>query len=32
MHGKVADVKTGAPLADATVEVWQASTNGESQL
>ncbi|KAL3952010.1 hypothetical protein ACCO45_013727 [Purpureocillium lilacinum] len=28
MHGKVADVKTGAPLADATVEVWQASTNG----
>ncbi|UNI17586.1 Catechol 1,2-dioxygenase [Purpureocillium takamizusanense] len=28
MHGRVADVATGAPLADATVEVWQASTNG----
>ncbi|POR35546.1 Catechol 1,2-dioxygenase [Tolypocladium paradoxum] len=28
MHGKVTSVETGAPLADATVDVWQASTNG----
>ncbi|KAJ6441093.1 catechol dioxygenase [Purpureocillium lavendulum] len=28
MHGTVADVKTGKPLPNATVEVWQASTNG----
>ncbi|KAK2595289.1 hypothetical protein QQS21_007004 [Conoideocrella luteorostrata] len=28
MHGKVTDVDTGRPLQDATVDVWQASTNG----
>ncbi|KAJ6106418.1 hypothetical protein N7512_009935 [Penicillium capsulatum] len=28
MHGRVMDVQTRAPLVDATVEVWQASTNG----
>ncbi|KAM4065650.1 dioxygenase [Hirsutella rhossiliensis] len=28
MHGKVIDVESGEPLPDATVEVWQASTNG----
>ncbi|KAG6010527.1 hypothetical protein E4U21_005878 [Claviceps maximensis] len=28
MHGKVTDVQTGKPLQDATVDVWQASTNG----
>lgn len=28
MHGCVMDVKTRSPLAGATVEVWQASTNG----
>ncbi|OAQ66086.1 catechol dioxygenase [Pochonia chlamydosporia 170] len=28
MHGKVTDVETGKPLQNATVDVWQASTNG----
>ncbi|KAG6034221.1 hypothetical protein E4U41_006653 [Claviceps citrina] len=28
MHGKVTDVQTGEPLQNATVDVWQASTNG----
>lgn len=28
MHGLVMDVDTRTPLVDATVEVWQASTNG----
>ncbi|KAG8406520.1 hypothetical protein J3459_022557 [Metarhizium acridum] len=28
MHGKVTDVATGKPLQNASVEVWQASTNG----
>ncbi|PNY23442.1 Catechol 1,2-dioxygenase [Tolypocladium capitatum] len=28
MHGTVTSVETGEPLADATVDVWQASTNG----
>ncbi|KAG5919076.1 hypothetical protein E4U53_004032, partial [Claviceps sorghi] len=28
MHGKVTDVQTGKPLQNATVDVWQASTNG----
>jgi len=28
MHGRVTDVKTGEPIAGATVDVWQASTNG----
>lgn len=30
MHGRVTDVKTGRPLASATIDVWQASTNGVS--
>ena len=29
MHGKVTDAKTGKPLANASIDVWQASTNGE---
>lgn len=29
MHGKVTDVETGKPLQNATVDVWQASTNGK---
>ena len=28
MHGKVTDGKTGKPLANASVDIWQASTNG----
>ncbi|KAJ5888232.1 Intradiol ring-cleavage dioxygenase core [Penicillium taxi] len=28
MHGRVLDFETGLPLVGATVEVWQASTNG----
>jgi protocatechuate 3,4-dioxygenase beta subunit len=28
MHGRVTDVKTGKPIAGATVDIWQASTNG----
>ncbi|PTB65789.1 aromatic compound dioxygenase [Trichoderma citrinoviride] len=28
MHGQVTDAVTGKPLANATVDVWQASTNG----
>jgi len=28
MHGYVRDVKTGKPVANATIDVWQASTNG----
>ncbi|KAK9441702.1 Catechol 1,2-dioxygenase [Metarhizium brunneum] len=28
MHGKVTDVTTGKPLQNASVDVWQASTNG----
>ncbi|EQL01932.1 Intradiol ring-cleavage dioxygenase, core [Ophiocordyceps sinensis CO18] len=28
MHGRVVDVESGEPLPDATVEIWQASTNG----
>lgn len=28
MYGRVLDAKTGKPLAGATVDVWQASTNG----
>lgn len=30
MFGKVVDNKTGAPLANATIDIWQASTNGKS--
>lgn len=29
MHGKVTDATTGEPIANATVDLWQASTNGE---
>lgn len=29
MYGHVTDVKTGEPIAGATVDVWQASTNGK---
>lgn len=32
MHGKVVDVESGEPLPDATVDVWQASTNGKESL
>lgn len=28
MYGRVTDVKTGKPIAGATVDIWQASTNG----
>lgn len=28
MHGQVRDFASGTPLAGATVEIWQASTNG----
>ncbi|KFA55262.1 hypothetical protein S40293_04931 [Stachybotrys chartarum IBT 40293] len=28
MHGRVTDGKTGEPLANAEIDVWQASTNG----
>lgn len=28
MYGKVTDASTGKPLANASVDVWQASTNG----
>ena len=28
MYGRVLDAKTGKPLVGATVDVWQASTNG----
>lgn len=28
MHGRVTDVKTGAPVTGAKVDIWQASTNG----
>lgn len=28
MHGQVTDVTTGKPIAGATVDIWQASTNG----
>ena len=28
MHGYVRDVKTGKPIPNATIDVWQASTNG----
>lgn len=30
MYGKVVDNKTGKPLANATIDIWQASTNGRS--
>jgi protocatechuate 3,4-dioxygenase beta subunit len=29
MHGRVTDVKTGNPISGATVDIWQASTNGK---
>jgi protocatechuate 3,4-dioxygenase beta subunit len=29
MHGRVTDVKSGEPISGATVDVWQASTNGK---
>lgn len=29
MHGRVTDAKSGEPIVGATVDVWQASTNGE---
>lgn len=28
MHGRVLDLKTKKPIANATIDVWQASTNG----
>ena len=28
MYGRVTDVTTGEPIAGATVDIWQASTNG----
>jgi catechol 1,2-dioxygenase len=28
MHGKLTDGKTGEPIRNASVELWQASTNG----
>ena len=30
MYGRVTDVKTGKPIAGATVDIWQASTNGKT--
>jgi catechol 1,2-dioxygenase len=29
MYGRVTDVTTGQPIAGATVDIWQASTNGK---
>jgi catechol 1,2-dioxygenase len=29
MHGRVTNVTTGEPISGATVDVWQASTNGK---
>lgn len=28
MHGTVTDADTGKPLANAEIDIWQASTNG----
>lgn len=28
LYGQVTDVETGKPLANASVDIWQASTNG----
>lgn len=30
MHGTVTDVNSGKPLANAEIDVWQASTNGKN--
>lgn len=30
MYGRVVDASTGRPLVGATVDIWQASTNGKS--
>ncbi|KFH44082.1 Catechol 1,2-dioxygenase-like protein [Hapsidospora chrysogenum ATCC 11550] len=30
MHGVVTDAKTGKPLANAEIDIWQASTNGKA--
>ena len=32
MHGTVTDADTGKPLANAEIDIWQASTNGRRQL
>lgn len=32
MYGKVMDAKTKKPLANATIDVWEASTNGMTYL
>lgn len=32
MYGRVTDAQTKAPLANATIDVWQASTNGMVSL
>lgn len=32
MHGIITDVKTGKPLANAEIDIWQASTNGKDVL
>lgn len=29
MHGQVTNVETGSPIPNATIDIWQASTNGE---
>ena len=32
MHGVVTDAKTGKPLANAEIDIWQASTNGKGGI
>lgn len=32
MYGRLTDTSTGKPLANALVDVWQASTNGKLQV
>jgi catechol 1,2-dioxygenase len=32
MYGRVTDVVTGKPIAGATVDIWQASTNGKNSV
>jgi catechol 1,2-dioxygenase len=31
MHGKVLDAMTKQPIANVSIDVWQASTNGKTQ-
>jgi protocatechuate 3,4-dioxygenase beta subunit len=31
MHGRILDATTQQPLANVSIDVWQASTNGQTQ-